>query len=181
MCDAVELFADVLKDFHDDKKWKDAALGGIKIISNTKVGDVGQIFIERLCCELSVPCSFPVNARGKRLSRSSWDIKIADIEFELKTATEDTAIRFQFNHIRYHRPYEALLCLGVSPANLYFGIWPKAEVATGEAGRLVSMEKMANASYKLTKAPSQLHDISKFKEEITKFATKFNRARKQNI
>jgi hypothetical protein len=126
-----------------------------------------------LCEQLSISCSFPLNKKGKRLTQSPWDIKIDDIEFELKTATEDVGGNFQFNHIRYHRPYQALLCLGVSPANLYFRVWSKADVATGKAGKLVSMEKGANASYKLTKMPIQLHEINKFKSEIEKFSREF--------
>lgn len=173
MCDPVKLFAEVLKEVHEHTKWDNAVLGRIKVISNTKVGGVGQLFIERLCGELDMPCSFPLNLKGKRLSQSPWDIKIAGIEFELKTATEDVNNHFQFNHIRYHRDYQALLCLGVSPANLYFGVWSKAEVSTKKAGRLVTMEKGANASYKLTKAPNQLHEIAEFKAMIKKFAKDF--------
>ncbi|MCG6553582.1 MAG: hypothetical protein L7F77_14760 [Candidatus Magnetominusculus sp. LBB02] len=173
MIDAVKLFASVLPEFHDHSKWDGAILGKIKTISNTKVGGVGQLFIERLCGQLSIPCSFPLNARGDRLAQSPWDIKINGIEFELKTATEDTNNHFQFNHIRYHRAYQALLCLGVSPNNLYFGIWSKADVVTGKAGNLVSMEKSANASYKLTKAPHQLHEIISFQAEIGRFARSF--------
>lgn len=173
MCDPIKLLANVLQKFHDDPKWNGAVLGGIKTISNTKVGSVGQLFIEKLCGQLSIPCSFPVNSKGERLIQSPWDIKIANIQFELKTATEDTSGKFQFNHIRYHRSYEALLCLGVSPANLYFGVWSKGDVTTNKAGRLVTMEKGANASYKLTKAPSQLYEIDYFKSEIERFASEF--------
>lgn len=173
MRDPIQLFAEVLKEFHDDAKWVGAVLGGIKTMSNTKVGDVGQQFIEKLCEQLSMPCSFPINSIGERLKQSPWDIKIANIQFELKTATEDTHGKFQFNHVRYHRPYQALLCLGVSPANLYFGVWSKGDVTTGKAGNLVTMEKGANASFKLTKAPSQLHNIAQFKSEIEKFSKEF--------
>jgi hypothetical protein len=173
MSDPLELFKTVLAEFHDDTKWDKALFHKIKTISNTKVGSVGQAFIERLCAELSMPCSFPFNAKGERVTQSPWDIKIANIEFELKTATEDTNNNFQFNHIRYHRKYQALLCLGVSPENLYFGVWSKGDVTTGKAGNLVSMEKSANASYKLTKAPKQLFKISAFKKKIKEFSEVF--------
>ena len=175
MVDAIKLFKDALGEFHDDPKWEGAVLGKIKTVSNTKVGSVGQRFIELLCNKLAIPCSFPINKEGKRLAQCPWDIKIANIEFELKTATEDTSGNFQFNHIRYHRPYQALLCLGVSPSALFFGIWSKGDVATGKAGNLVTMEKGANASFKLTKNRSQLHDINSFKTEIAKFSKKFNK------
>ena len=173
MSDPVKLFAKILAEFDNHSKWDDAILGKIKTISNTKVGSVGQAFVERLCGELNITCSFPINETGKRKTQSSWDVRISNIEFELKTATEDTNNSFQFNHIRYHRNYQALLCLGVCPNNLYFGIWSKSDVATNKAGALVSMEKSANASYKLTKTPNQLHEISKFKNEIDKFVLNF--------
>ena len=173
MCNPIDLFADVLQEFNDDSKWDGAILGKIKTISNTKVGSVGQRFIEKLCGQLSIPYSFPTNLKGKRSAQSPWDIKILNIKFELKTATEDTSGKFQFNHIRYHRTYDALLCLGVCPANLYFGVWSKADVTTNKAGLLVSMEKSANASYKLTKDPKQLHEIAAFHSEITKFSSAF--------
>ncbi|MHB1697943.1 MAG: hypothetical protein ACYCSQ_07590 [bacterium] len=173
MSDPIKLFKDVLDEFNNDPKWDNAVLAKIKTISNTKVGSVGQTFIERLCNELSIPYSFPIDSDGDRLTHGPWDIKISGIEFELKTATQDTNGSFQFNHIRYHRTYQGLLCLGVSPENLYFGIWSKADVTTGKAGKLVSMEMSANASYKLTKKHGQLYEIINFKSEIDKFSKEF--------
>lgn len=61
------------------------------------------------------------------------------------------------------------MCLGIAPENIYFHMWTKADVATGQAGHLVSMEKSANASYKLTKKPEALHLIEKFNEILTAF------------
>ena len=174
MLTELELFKQILDEYNDHSKWQGAAFGKIKTISNTKVGSVGQTYIERLCKELGINYSFPSNLRGNRVAQSPWDIKLEGIEFELKTATEDTNGHFQFNHIRYHRKYQALLCLGVSPSNLFFGIWSKANVATGKAGTLVTMEKGANASYKLTKSPKELYTINEFKEKIERFTTCFN-------
>ncbi len=171
--DPILLFVQVLEEHQDDRKWDDALFGRIKRISNTKVGDVGEVFIQRLCGLLLLSFSFPQTAEGRRRARSPWDVKIEDIEFELKTATEDTNRKFQFNHIRLHRPYHALLCLGVSPSNLYFGIWSKADIATGKAGTLATMEKGANASYKLTKGSDQLCEIALFEQEIRRFAKAF--------
>lgn len=173
MRDPLKLFSEVLEDFEDDSKWSDATFGKIKIISNSKVGNAGQVFVERLCDQLSIPCLFPIDLNGKQLTQSPWDIEISGIKFELKTATEDTSKKFQFNHIRYHRPYDAVLCLGVSPENLHFGVWTKGDLATNKAGTLVTMEKGANASYKLTKDPKQLHKIDDFKPVIEKFLNDF--------
>lgn len=173
MSDYEALFIDVLSGHHNDSKWDAAIFSGIKTISNTKVGSVGQDFIERLCEKLGVAISFPVSTENKRLSQSPWDLEINGVKFELKTATEDVNGSFQFNHIRYHRKYEALMCLGVSPNKLYFNIWSKADVTTGKAGSLVSMEKSGNASYKLTKKPSQLHEIDLFGVHVDNFTRHF--------
>ena len=119
MIDYKQLFIDALKDNKDHTKWEQGDFIGIKTISNTKVGSVGQDFIENLCGELDFSCEFPLNKKKTRASQSPWDIQINDVKFELKTATEDVGGSFQFNHLRYHRPYEAVLCLGVTPNELY--------------------------------------------------------------
>ncbi|MDR1957156.1 MAG: hypothetical protein LBQ30_09930 [Treponema sp.] len=173
MTDYNRIFLATLQEHSNDSKWTNALFGGVKTLSNTKVGTVGQAFIEKFCSELGFICQFPTNALGERVTQSPWDIAINNVQFELKTATEDTAMHFQFNHIRYHRPYDALLCLGVSPANLYFGVWSKADVVTGKAGNLVSMEKDANASYKLTKTPQQLKTLDVFSERMLHFIAAF--------
>jgi len=170
--DYKRLFIDALEKNVDDPKWKEGEFIGIKTVSNTKVGSVGQDFIEGLCNALSISCSFPLREDNTRMTQSPWDIQIYGIKFELKTATEDTNGSFQFNHVRYHRPYDALLCLGVTPKELYFGLWSKADVVTGKAGNLVTMEKGANASYKLTKKPSNLFSIIEFKKKIKEFTKK---------
>ena len=169
MPDYERIFAEALEKNVDNPKWKEGRFIGIKTVSNTKVGSIGQDFIEGLCNSLAIPCSFPMNNHAERATQSSWDIEINGIKFELKTATEDTGGNFQFNHIRYHRPYDAVLCLGVTPKELFFGLWSKADVVTGKAGNLVSMEKGANASYKLTKKPANLMAITDFEQKIKEF------------
>jgi len=99
-------------------------------------------------------------------TQSSWDIRIMGRTFEVKTATEGSNGTFQFNHIRYHRPYEFLLCLGITPRDVVFDAWSKADVVTGKAGNLVTMEKRANASFKLTKRTDQLKPVESFRDHI---------------
>lgn len=135
-------------------------------MSNTKVGDVGQDFVERLCGELDFACEFPTNADGVRLRNSPWDVCIEGVTFELKTATEDVKGSFQFNHIRYHRTYDALLCVGISPESVSFDTWSKADVATGNAGHLVPMDRGTSATYKLTKRAAQLRPILDFEDRL---------------
>lgn len=168
-----DLFKEILLESKNHTKWDQGDFIGIKSVSNTNVGNIGQKFIERICQFFEFENQFPLNKKQLRANQSPWDLKINGVTFEIKTATEDTNGKFQFNHIRYHREYQAVLCLGVSPNELYFGVWSKADVATGKAGKLVSMEKGANASYKLTKSKSELFTIDKFKEQISVFLSGF--------
>lgn len=173
MRDPQKILLAVLKQHTDSSKWIDSKFEHIKRISNSRVGDVGQEFIERLCQSMGIDIDFPESG-AKRVRQSPWDMQIEGVKFELKTATEDVSGSFQFNHIRYHRPYDALLCLGISPADIHFGCWSKAEVTTGRAGALVTMEKGANASYKLTKRPHQLQAISEFQSRVMQLVTELN-------
>ncbi len=61
---------------------------------------------------------------------------------------------------------------GVTSNNLYFNIWSKADIVTGKVGKLVTMEKVANASYKLTKNALNLKKISDFETILAKFNIK---------
>ena len=173
MIDETAIMLQVLAESSDHDKWDGAPFERIKRVSNTKVGDIGQEFLERVCLELGFECVFPINAKGKRAKQSPWDVQINGVKFELKTATEDVSGSYQFNHIRYHRDYEGLICIGVSPDRIYFNIWSKAEVTTNKAGTLVTMEKGANASYKLTKKPISLTPISEFAESLVAFVDNF--------
>lgn len=164
---------DPLKIFHDvsigkiiDKKWTGQPHEAFKHLANSSKGDAGEEFIKRYTEALG----FKIENRVSRLG--DWDVKINEKTFEVKCSTEDITGSFQFNHIRYDSKYDYLLCLGVSPNNLVFDIWPKGEVATGLAGNLVSMGKNQNSSFKLTKKLSALKDIYKLKKIISKIIKK---------
>lgn len=86
--------------------------------------------------------------------------------FEIKSATEDVSGSFQFNHIRHHRAYDALLCVGISPDDIYLGIWSKADIPPAKAGNLVSMDKGSSATFKLTKRKHGLVPIDRFEQSI---------------
>ena len=169
MPDPHSIMSYILSTYKDSGKWNGQPFEYIKRISNTKVGDVGQSFVETYCGELGYTCRFPLDEETKKRKRQSpWDIDINGIKFEIKSATEDVSGSFQFNHIRYHRLYDALLCVGISPNDIYIGTWSKADLTTNKAGNLVSMEHGANASYKLTKRPNQLFPVSDLKERLDK-------------
>ena len=157
----------MLSKYEDADKWVGFTFERVKRLSNTKVGDVGQDFVEALCDELGFDCEFPErSARGGRSRQSPWDICIEGVTFELNTATEDVHGAFQFNHVRYHRQYEALLCVGIAPNAVLFDAWSKAEVTTGRAGHLVTMDKGSSATYKLTKRQDGLRQIRQFETHL---------------
>jgi len=166
MANAAAILLGVLERYADADKWVGQPFEPVKRLSNTKVGDVGQDFVEALCNELGFDCEFPTNTKGVRARTHPWDVRIEGCNFELKTATEDVSGAFQFNHIRYHREYDALLCIGIAPGDIFMGAWSKAEVATGKAGRLVSMDKGSSATHKLTKRPEHLKPISEFEDVL---------------
>lgn len=51
--------SEALRKNIDSPKWKEGDFIGIKTVSNTKVGSVGQAFIESLCDALLIPYGFP--------------------------------------------------------------------------------------------------------------------------
>ena len=175
MTDPHNLLQEILSSYTDDDKWIDSTFERIKRLSNTKVGDIGQDFVEKLCKSVGLNYAIPKKKSGEREKNSPWDIRIEGIEFELKTATEDVNGSFQFNHIRYHRDYDALLCLGITPEEIFFSAWSKADLATSKVGRLIPMEKGTNASHKLTKKPNQLYSIEQFNKRIRDLTNKIRK------
>lgn len=158
--DPFVIFKEVAIEKRIAKKWSDAPHEAFKHLANSSKGDAGEEFIRRYALALG----FEVAEVGSRLG--DWDLEIQGKTFEIKTATEDVAGSFQFNHVRYDSKYQFLLCFGVSPSNLHFRIWNKAEVTTGGAGNLVTMGKGQNASFKLTKKPRDLYEIAQLKEQL---------------
>lgn len=161
-----QILRDVLSEYEDSDKWTGAPFEKIKRLSNTKVGDVGQDFVERLCEALEFDCEFPENTKGRRARNSPWDIRVEGATFELKTATEDVNGAFQFNHIRYHRTYDGVLCVGIGPDVILFDAWSKADVVTGKAGTLASMDAGSSATHKLTKRRELLRPIAEFEDHM---------------
>jgi len=160
MLNPLKLFREVIDEKKIDKKWASKPHEAFKNLPNSSKGDAGEEFIKRYCKSLG----FKVD----KISRiGDWDLEIKGKKFEIKLASEDTTGSFQFNHIRYDSKYHYLLCLGVTPNNLIFDIWSKADVATGEAGSLVSMGKNQNSSFKLTKKLKELKPINEFKKTLT--------------
>lgn len=159
MLDPIKLFRDIAIGKFVDKKWTGKPHEGFKHLGNTSKGDAGQEFITQYAKKLG----FAAENFGRTGDR---DVRIGEKDFEIKLASEDTAGSFQFNHIRLDYKYDYILCLGVTPSGLLFGIWSKAEIATSKAGNLVSMGRGQNSSFKLTKKKNDLKDIRKLKEKL---------------
>ena len=157
------ILREVLADYQIADRWADSPFERIRRIETASRGKVGQKLVARLCEHLELACEL-----GQ--TQSPWDIRIEGRTFEVKTATEGTNGTFQFNHIRYHRPYEFLLCVGITPVDIVFDAWSKADVVTGKAGHLVTMEKGANASYKLSKRTALLSPIDGFRTHVLRLA-----------
>ena len=166
MTSPADILHRVLERYSNAKKWDNAVFGKIKLLSNTNIGDVGQDFVDALCDELNVEHAFPLAPDGHRLKQHPWDVEILGVTFEVKTATEDVNGAFQFNHVRYHREYQALLCVGIAPNEIVFDAWSKADVATGVAGHLVTMDKGSSATHKLTKRKNELRPIAEFERHV---------------
>ena len=166
MTDPKKILRDILSRHSDADKWIGRPFGRIKRLSNTKVGDVGQDFVEELCKDTALSCEFPLTPEDNRQRTESWNVRLGGRTFEIKTATEDMSGSFQFNHISYHRDYEGLLCIGVAPDDIFVDAWTKSDVVAGAAGNLVSMDKGSSATRKLTKRPANLHPIEDFEKRI---------------
>jgi len=160
MVDPLDLLLKIAKEKTKLGKWDNQPLQLIKVMPNSTKGDLAEAFI----IEYSKELGFDVKDKRSRLG--DYDAEINGMKFEVKMATEDISGHFQFNHIRYDYTYDWLLCLGITPAIILFGIWSKADLVTGKAGALVSMGRGQNASFKLTKPKKSLRPISEFKSRI---------------
>lgn len=168
MVDPISLMQEVIARRSNASKWTDTPLGSIKVLSNTHIGDIGQDFLEEWCQAVG----FSWERAGSR--QSPWDAKIEGVTFEIKTATEDVNGNFQFNHIRHHRPYQALVCLSIAPDEILFDAWRKGDVSEGEAGTLVTMDRGSSATFKLTKKKPDLYPLSEFEDRILTLLAELN-------
>lgn len=159
--DPSELFLEVIGAKLIHVKWAGRPHQAFKNLPNSSKGDAGEEFLRRYLIALGFN-----TVKLKRLG--DWDLMVNNKKFEVKLASEDVSGSFQFNHIRYDSKYDFLICLGVTPDQLVFGIWNKGDLVTGKAGNLVSMGKNQNSSFKLTKRVRDLVDIRNLKDILKK-------------
>ena len=157
---AVELMVEIIRKHQLASKWTGSPLEGFRHVANTNRGEIGEEFIVSYLQQYGIPVS-----NGSRLSRT--DLKIAGKRFEVKAASEDTNGGFQFNHIRYDRDYEYLLCLGIRPTSIVFNSWSKGAVSEGKAGRMVRMAEGQSVTFKLTKRLDDMMSIEELPDWIS--------------
>ena len=150
---ALALMQEVIRKHTPATIWTGSPLESFRQVANTNRGDIGEEFGYRYLKQAEIP----VSQTGSRVKE--WDLVVAGKRFEVKTASEDVGGSFQFNHIRLDRDYQYLLCLGVRPTAIMFGVWRKGAVSEGEAGRLVRMAEGQSVTYKLTKRPVDMLNV----------------------
>ncbi len=170
LCNEYEnLYRSILNPLVNIPKWENQPFENVKHTSNTKFGASGEILTEELCKKIPFHYEFPLNEEGKRKTRHSWDMKIEDYNFEIKTASQDINNSFQFNCIKVTETYDAVICLGIMPNNILFKPYSFNEIKTGKAGKLSSMDKGSKTSYKLTKTISDLISLNLFPSTMKEF------------
>lgn len=146
-----KLIADTAKV--SSRKWAKGRFVAIKALSSTEKGNIAEAFVVWLAQRHGLKAAPHESKRGE------YDVMVSDKKLEVKMASEDVSGNFQFNGIRYDTRYDFLCVLGVSPDAVMFNVYTRAELLNMT---LVSMQKGANASYKLTRKKSELRDLSEF-------------------
>ena len=156
----LELMLEVIEEHTPASKWSGAMLEPFRQVANTNRGDIGEEFVARYLDQFEIP----VIRSESRIQ--PWDLDIAGLKFEVKTASEDSGGSFQFNHIRLDRSYDYLLCLGIRPEEILFNGWRKGEVSEGVAGSLVRMAEGQSVTHKLTKRPADMKKIEELPDWV---------------
>ena len=156
----LELMLEVIEEHTPASKWSGATLEPFRQVANTNRGDIGEEFVARYLDQFEIP----VIRSESRIQ--PWDLEVAGLKFEVKTASEDRGGSFQFNHIRLDRGYDYLLCLGIRPEDILFNGWRKGEVSEGGAGSLVRMAEGQSVTHKLTKRPADMKKIEELPDWV---------------
>lgn len=155
----ITILLEVIRDHSTVSKWTDAPLEKFRQVENTNRGEIGEEFLRRFLKQHGIKAG-----NGSRVTPT--DLRIYGTAFEVKTASEDRGGNFQFNHIRLDRKYDYLLCLGISPSDIFFNVWTKGAVAENKAGTLVRMAEGQNVTFKLTKRKAAMKPIEELPDWI---------------
>ncbi len=155
----VELLVEIINEHAPKDIWEGSPVAGYRRLGNTNRGEIGEEFVRRYLEESKIKAT-----RGIRTALT--DMGILKSHLEIKTASLGANGTFQFNHVRTDRKYDFLLCLGICPKDIVFGIWRKGDVAEGGAGTLVRMAEGQSVTFKITKKLSEMRPIQEMPGEI---------------
>lgn len=158
----VELLSQVIEENIPEDIWDDSPFIKYRRSGNTNRGEIGEEFIRRFL----VANKIDAKRCGGRTEKT--DMEIEGMPTEVKTASLGVNGTFQFNHVRLDRRYKHLLCVGICPQEIVFGLWSKGEVAEEKAGSLVRMAEGQSVTYKITKklTDSDICAIAELPERI---------------
>lgn len=155
----VELLVEIIKEHAPKDIWEGSPVAGYRRLGNTNRGEIGEEFVRRYLEESKIKVTLGIRT-------SLTDMGILKSHLEIKTASLGANGTFQFNHVRLDRKYNYLLCLGICPKDIVFGIWRKGDVAEGRAGTLVRMAEGQSITFKITKKLSEMRPIKEMPGEI---------------
>lgn len=155
----IKLLVEIIKEHAPEDIWLGSPVAGYRRLGNTNRGEIGEEFVRRYLEESKIKVT-----RGIRTALT--DMRILKNHLEIKTASLGANRTFQFNHVRLDRKYDYLLCLGICPNDIVFGIWRKGDVAEGLAGTLVRMAEGQSITFKITKKLSDMRPIQEMPSEI---------------
>lgn len=155
----VELLVEIIKEHAPKDIWQGSPVAGYRILGNTNRGEIGEEFVRRYLAGSKIETT-----RGIRTALT--DMGILKNHLEIKTASLGANGTFQFNHVRLDRKYQYLLCLGICPNDIVFGMWRKGDVAEGRAGTLIRMAEGQSITFKLTKKLSEMRPVHEMPHEI---------------
>ena len=155
----IKLLVKIIKEHAPEDIWQGSPVAGYRRLGNTNRGEIGEEFVRRYLHESKIEVT-----RGLRTALTDKDILKSHLE--IKTASLGANGTFQFNHVRMDRKYDYLLCLGICPNDIVFGIWRKGDVAEGRAGTLVRMAEGQSITFKITKKLSEMRPVKEMPAEI---------------
>jgi len=155
----IKLLVAIIREHAPKDIWEGSPVAGYRRLGNTNRGEIGEEFVRRYLEESKIKVT-----RGIRTALT--DMKILKNHLEIKTASLGANGTFQFNHVRLDRKYDYLLCVGICPNDVVFGIWRKGDVAEGGAGTLVRMAEGQSITFKITKKLSEMRPIQEMPGEI---------------
>lgn len=150
---------DLLAGTAGHPKWANARFAPLKFLSPTDTGGVGLNFLYIYLRAAGFAVDLPSTASGRYAAQARYDISVAGLDAQLKTATEDSRTRFQFNHVDLEAGYRLLVCIGVSPNDLKAAVWPRGPLASAWAASAVGREFPGLTVTETAQAPRRLVKI----------------------